>query len=70
MDSVKTISPIDGSIIVTRPFTGVDEATEIIEKANCRIGIFISLNYKLNRLSLEKIYMGYIRPILEHGDII
>jgi hypothetical protein len=29
-----------------------------------------SLKYKLDRLSLERIYMGFIRPLLEYGDII
>jgi hypothetical protein len=28
------------------------------------------LKYKLDRLSLERIYKGFIRPILEYGDII
>jgi hypothetical protein len=28
------------------------------------------LKYKLNRLSLERIYMGLIRPLLEYGDIV
>ena len=43
---------------------------EIMDKANRRLGILRSLKYKLNRLSLEKIYMSFIRPILEYGDII
>jgi hypothetical protein len=34
------------------------------------IGILRSLKYKINRLSLERIYKGLIRPILEYGDII
>jgi hypothetical protein len=29
-----------------------------------------SLKYKLDRLSLERIYKGFIRPILEYGDIV
>jgi hypothetical protein len=41
-----------------------------VDKANRRLGILRSLKYKLDRLSLEKIYMSFIRPILEYGDII
>jgi hypothetical protein len=29
-----------------------------------------TLKYKLDRLSLERIYLGFIRPILEYGDIV
>ena len=29
-----------------------------------------SLKYKLNRKSLEIFYSGFIRPILEYGDIL
>ena len=29
-----------------------------------------SLKYKLDRLSLERIYMAFVRPILEYGDIV
>jgi hypothetical protein len=42
----------------------------ISDKANRRLGILRSLKYKLDRLSLERIYMGFIRPLLEYGDII
>jgi hypothetical protein len=34
------------------------------------LGILRSLKYKLDRLSLEKIYLGFIRPLLEYGDIV
>jgi hypothetical protein len=44
--------------------------TEAIDKANRRLGIMRSLKYKIDRLSLERIYMGFIRPILEYGDIV
>ena len=43
---------------------------EVRDKANNRLGILRSLKYKLDRLSLERIYLAYIRPILEYGDII
>jgi hypothetical protein len=47
-----------------------EHLTQIKDKANKRLGILRSLKYKLNRLSLERIYLAYIRPLLEYGDII
>ena len=43
---------------------------DIIAKANQRLGILRSLKFKLDRLSLERIYLSLIRPILEYGDIV
>jgi hypothetical protein len=43
---------------------------EIVNKANKRLGIMRTLKYKLDRLSLEKIHLGFIRPILEYGDVV
>jgi hypothetical protein len=42
----------------------------ISDKANRRLGILRSLKHKLDRLSLERIYLGFIRPLLEYGDIV
>jgi hypothetical protein len=47
-----------------------EHITESIDKANRRLGIMRCLKYKLDRLSLERIYKGFIRPILEYGDIV
>jgi hypothetical protein len=44
--------------------------TEIVDKSTRRLGIMRSLKFKLDRLSLERIYLGFIRPILEYGDIV
>jgi hypothetical protein len=44
--------------------------TEVVDKANRRLGILRSLKYKLSRLALERIYKSFIRPILEYGAII
>jgi hypothetical protein len=43
---------------------------EIIDKANRRLGIMRSLKYKVDQLSLERIYTGFVRPLLEYGDIV
>ena len=42
----------------------------IKEKAWMRINILRSLKYTLDRRTLEIIYMTFIRPLLEYGDII
>jgi hypothetical protein len=42
----------------------------ILEKAWQRIGILRSLKYTLTRSNLEKMYITFIRPLLEYGDII
>jgi hypothetical protein len=44
--------------------------TEIVNKANRRLGIMRALKFRLDRPSLERIYLGFIRPILEYGDIV
>jgi hypothetical protein len=40
----------------------------ICKKANKRIDILSCLKYRLDRRSLETIYISYIRPILEYGS--
>ena len=42
----------------------------IKEKAWFRINIMRKLKFKLDRKSLETIYLTFIRPILEYGDVI
>ena len=42
----------------------------ITEKAWTRINIMRRLKFKLDRKSLEQIYLVFIRPLLEYGDII
>ena len=42
----------------------------ITEKAWTRINIMRCLKFKLDRKSLEQIYLIFIRPLLEYGDII
>ena len=42
----------------------------IKEKAWLRINIMRKLKYKLDRKSLETIYLTFIRPLLEYGDIV
>ena len=43
---------------------------EIYTKACRRINILRLMKYKLYRKSLEKLYIGFIRPILEYGVIV
>jgi hypothetical protein len=57
-------------LIISQDLLWGEHINEICDKANRRLGILRSLKYKLDRLSLERIYMGFIRPLLEYGDII
>ena len=57
-------------LILTNDLKWGEYIDEIIDKANRRLGILRSLKYKLDRYSLERIYMSFIRPLLEYGDII
>ena len=43
---------------------------EIYTKACRRINILRLMKHKLDRKSLEKLYIGFIRPILEYGGIV
>ena len=43
---------------------------DITRKANRRVDILSSLKNLLNRNSLEKLFITYIRPILEYGNVI
>ena len=57
-------------LTVSEDLTWKVHIQEMVDKANSRLGILRSLKYKLDRLSLEKIYTGLIRPLLEYGDVI
>jgi hypothetical protein len=57
-------------LILSHDLSWNNHIAEITDKANRRLGILRSLKYKLDRLSLEKIYLAYIRPLLEYGDVI
>ena len=37
-------------------------------RANQRVGILRAMKYKLDRNSLARVYISFIRPILEYGD--
>jgi hypothetical protein len=57
-------------LIISDNLTWNEHIVHIVDKANRRLGILRSLKYKLNRLSLERIYLALIRPLLEYGDIV
>ena len=42
----------------------------IKERAWFRINVMRKLKFKLDRKSLETIYIAFIRPLLEYGDVI
>ena len=43
---------------------------EIVTKASSRLNIIRKLKFKVDRKSLEHMYFGYVRPILEYADVI
>lgn len=47
-----------------------DHINEIYSKACKRLNIMRLLKNRLDRISLEKLYIGFIRPILEYGGIV
>ena len=42
----------------------------MLDKAWSRVNILRSLKYTLDRNSLEQLYISFIRPLLEYGDVI
>ena len=47
-----------------------DHLNEIYSKACSRLNILRIMKYNLDRKSLEKLYFGFIRPILEYGSVV
>jgi hypothetical protein len=47
-----------------------DHIQYITDKAWKRLGIIRQLKFKLDRISLQKIYFSHIRPLLEYADVI
>ena len=42
----------------------------VIDKPYLRLNILRMLKIGLDRLSLEKLYLSFIRPLLEYGDVV
>ena len=42
----------------------------VIDKAYSRLNILRMLKFRLDRLSFEKLYLSFIRPLLEYGDVV
>jgi hypothetical protein len=57
-------------LVIASDLTWKEQIAEVVDKANRRLGIMRTLKFKLDRLSLERIYKGFIRPLLEYGDIV
>ena len=43
---------------------------ELVTKCSRTIGILIKFNYRWNRKVLEISYIGFIRPVMEYGNIL
>ena len=50
--------------------TWKDHINEIYKKACSRLNILRMMKHNLDRNSLEKLYFGFIRPILEYGSVV
>ena len=48
--------------------TRTDHVNTISEKAWTRLNFLRALKFRVSRKSLEKIYISYIRPLLEYSD--
>jgi hypothetical protein len=57
-------------LTIASDLSWTEHITTIADKATRRLGILRPLKYKLDRLSLEKIYKCFIRPTMEYGDVI
>lgn len=60
------ISVIDDVIVINVTYLHI---TNIFDKASQRLSILRILKYKLNMESLIKIYISFIRPILEYDVV-
>ena len=50
--------------------TWKDHINEIYKKACSRLNILRMMKHNLDRNSLEKLYFGFIRPMLEYGSVV
>ncbi len=47
-----------------------DHIKDVCLRANRRLRVMYGLKYKLCRNTLKKIYISYICPLIEYGDVI
>ena len=57
-------------IILTEDLSWHKHICSMEEKAKSRINRLSQFKYKLDRRSLERVYISNIRPIMEYGDVI
>ena len=57
-------------IILTKDLSWHSHICSIEEKAKSRINRLSQFKYRLDRRSLERVYISNIRPIMEYGDVI
>jgi hypothetical protein len=57
-------------LIVSQDLSWNTHIEEITDKAVRRLGVMRRLKHNLDRMSLERIYLGFIRPLLEYGDVV
>ena len=57
-------------LIISSDLSWSNHINHIVSKAKKLIGVMKMLQYKLSRRSLEIVYISYVRPILEYGDVV
>ena len=57
-------------LIISKDLSWKIHLITICHKAAKRVDMLKSLRYKLDRKTLEIIYLSFIRPLLEYGDVV
>ena len=57
-------------VILSSNLSWNEHIDDICLKASKRLDILRALKYKLSRQALELIYLSFIRPIIEYGDVL
>ena len=57
-------------VTINSKFTWENHIDDICLRASKRIHMITALRHKLTRNVLEHIYMSYVRPLLEYGDVL
>ena len=57
-------------VIISKTLSWTSHINNLYAKANKRLGVLKSVQFKIDRKSLEQLYMSCILPVLEYGDIV
>ena len=57
-------------LTLSKDLTWKSHLLSICQKATKRVDMLKALRYKLNRKTLETIYLSFVRPLLEYADVV